>query len=104
MNASVLQENFSKAISGVSRIISTRPTLPVLSHLLLKAEKGKMSVIGTDLTTSLVLEMGGKIEKEGSVTVPAGACRPQLTEQHARRASSSMVDQGGRVIRPPPSR
>ena len=30
-----------------------------------------MSVIGTDLTTSLILEMGGKIEKEGSVTVPA---------------------------------
>lgn len=71
MNASVLQENFSKAISGVSRIISTRPTLPILSHLLLKAEKGKLFVIGTDLTTSLVLEMGGKIEKEGSVTVPA---------------------------------
>lgn len=71
MNASVLQENFSKAISGISRIISTRPTLPILSHLLLKAEKGKLSVIGTDLTTSLVLEMGGKIEKEGSVTVPA---------------------------------
>lgn len=71
MNVSVLQENFSKAISGISRIISTRSTLPILSHLLLKAEKGKLLVIGTDLTTSLVLEMGGKIEKEGSVTVPA---------------------------------
>lgn len=71
MNASVLQENFSKAISGVSRIVSTRPSLPILSNVLLRTEKGKLSVIGTDLTTSLVLEMGGKIEKEGSVTVPA---------------------------------
>lgn len=71
MNAFVLQENFSKTISGISRIISTRPTLPILSHVLLNAENGKLMITGTDLSTSLILEMGGKIVKEGSVTVPA---------------------------------
>lgn len=71
MKISVLQENLSRAVSAVARNITTRPQLPVLSNMLLKAQKGKLLLIGTDLSLTVGFSIGGKIEEEGAITVPA---------------------------------
>jgi len=66
-----LQSNFSKALNQVSRIVSTRTTLPVLSNILIEAKKGKIQLSATDLEVAITAQTTGKVEEEGSLTIPA---------------------------------
>ena len=70
MKVAILQENLAKIVAAAARSVSSRPQLPVLANILLKAEKGKLLAVGTDMMTSVGLWAGGKVEKEGAVTVP----------------------------------
>ncbi|MBI5356369.1 DNA polymerase III subunit beta [Candidatus Collierbacteria bacterium] len=71
MKISILQENLSKAALSISKIVSSKPQLPILSNILIKAEKGKIVFLATDLSISMGLTVGGKIEEDGEVSVPA---------------------------------
>ncbi len=71
MKITILQENLAKIVAAAARSVSSRPQLPVLANILLKAEKGKLIAVGTDMMTSVGLAAGGKVEEEGAVTVPA---------------------------------
>lgn len=71
MKATLLQENLNQALSICSRFVATRPQLPILSNLLLKTEKGRLKFSATDLEMGVNIWTGGKIEKEGGVTVSA---------------------------------
>ena len=70
MKLSCTQENLVKGVSIASRIVGTRGTLPILSHLLLNTEKGRLKLIGTDLEIAIIVSVGAKVEKEGAITVP----------------------------------
>jgi len=71
MKATVLQSNFAHALNSISRIVSTRTTLPVLGNILIEANKGKLLFSATDLEIAVSAECAGKIEKEGKITIPA---------------------------------
>ncbi len=71
MKLSVTQENFNKALSNVSRIALSRTTLPILSNILLETKKGRLSVSATNLELAIFQEVVGKVDSEGSITVPA---------------------------------
>jgi len=71
MKIAVLQENLAKGIGIVSRMVATKAQLPVLSNILMVAEKGKLKLSATNLETGINLWLGGKVEKEGKITVPA---------------------------------
>jgi DNA polymerase-3 subunit beta len=71
MKITVLQENLLPKISTAARVASARSTLPILENLLLCAERGKLTVSATDLETGVTASCGAKVEKEGSLTVPA---------------------------------
>ena len=71
MKISILQENLTKAALTISKIVSSKPQLPILSNILLKAEKGKIVFLATDLSISMGLIVGGKIEEEGEISIPA---------------------------------
>jgi len=71
MKAEVLQPNLAKAINAVSRVVSARTTLPVLANLLLKVNKNKITISATDLEVAITSTVIGKVEAEGSVTIPA---------------------------------
>ncbi len=71
MDLEVLQENLSKALSITSRFVSSRAQLPVLANILLKADKTKMIVSGTNLETSASISLGAKIKEDGELTIPA---------------------------------
>jgi DNA polymerase-3 subunit beta len=66
-----LQENLAKGISIVSRVVSTRAVLPVLSNILLATDDGRLKLAATDLSTSITCWIGAKVEEEGEITVPA---------------------------------
>lgn len=71
MKLSVTQENFNKALSSVSRVALSRSTLPILSNILLKTNKGRLIVSATNLELAISQEVVGKVDSEGSITVPA---------------------------------
>ena len=71
MKISILQENLAKAALTISKIVSSRPQLPILANILIKAENGKIFFLATDLSISMGLTVGGKIEEDGEISVPA---------------------------------
>ena len=70
MQASCLQENLNKGLTVVGKAAATRPTLPVLSHVLLVAERSQIKLAATDLEVSLICRIGAKVEEEGAITLP----------------------------------
>lgn len=71
MKFSTLQENLSKVLNPVSRIVSTKPTLPILGNVLLEVASGQVKLSATDLDIGLNTWVGADAEVEGSVTVSA---------------------------------
>ena len=71
MKFKVLQSNFQQALNQVNRVVGARTTLPVLSNVLIDAEKGKIKLSATDLEIAVTAQTSGKIEEEGKLTIPA---------------------------------
>ena len=71
MRVSLLLENLQKKIIFLNHAISTRSQLPILLNFLIEAKKGKLSISATDLEVGIITEVPAKIEKEGSVAIPA---------------------------------
>jgi len=71
MKLQVTQENLSKALNSVARIANSRNTLPILSNVLLKTDKNRLSIAATNLDIAITHYIGSKIEQNGSITVPA---------------------------------
>lgn len=71
MKVSILQENLVKAVTRTNRIVSSRPSLPILSNLLLQATKDGLFITSSTLETTESVLVGAKVEKEGSLCVPA---------------------------------
>ena len=71
MKVSVLQENLARGLNIVSRAVSPRSTLPVLSNVLVATDEGRLRLSATNLELGITCWIGAKIEEEGSTTVPA---------------------------------
>lgn len=71
MKLQVTQENLTKALNNVSRVASTRGTLPILSNVLLKTVDNRLSIAATNLDIAITHYIGSKVSEEGSITVPA---------------------------------
>lgn len=67
---SLVLEKLKTALSGVERVVSSRSTLPILNNVLIKADKTGVEIVATDLEIGVKFFLGGKVEKEGSITVP----------------------------------
>lgn len=71
MKVSLLQENLARGVGAVSRVVASKAQLPVLANILLMTEQGKLRLSATNLETGMNLWLGGKVEKQGKITVPA---------------------------------
>ena len=52
-------------------IVERRTTIPVLSHLLLKAEGDALQIAATDLEVSLTSSCEGEVQEEGAIAIQA---------------------------------
>jgi DNA polymerase III subunit beta len=68
---SVMQENLARGLQVASRAVSTRSTLPVLANVLLRTEDAGLKLTATNLEIGITAWVPGKIDVEGSLTVPA---------------------------------
>jgi DNA polymerase III subunit beta len=71
MRLSLTQENLSRALASVGRVVSTRTSLPVLSNVLLATDGNRLRLSATNLEIGINYWIGSKVEDQGSVTVPA---------------------------------
>jgi DNA polymerase-3 subunit beta len=71
MKVNVLQESLARGLNIVSRAVSPRSTLPVLSNVLVATDEGRLRLSATNLELGITCWIGAKIEQEGSTTVPA---------------------------------
>ncbi len=71
MRVSCLQENLSRGLSIVGRAVSPRSTLPILSHILLATDGGRLRLSATNLEIGINCWVGARVEEEGAIAVPA---------------------------------
>ncbi len=72
MKVSCLQENLAKGLNIVGRAVAARTaTLPVLTHVLLATDSGRLKIAATNLELGINCWVGAKVEDEGAITVPA---------------------------------
>ena len=65
------QENLNKGLGLVSHIANKNSNLPILNNVLLKADKGGLNLITTDLEIGIKVFVRSKIEDAGEYTVDA---------------------------------
>ena len=66
-----LRDNLSRALTAVSRAVSSRSMLPVTQNVLLESNNGQLKITATNTEISISTWIGAKIEHEGSITIPA---------------------------------
>lgn len=71
MRLSLTQENLSRALAAVGRVVSTRSSLPVLSNVLLTADTNRLRLSATNLEIGINYWIGCKVDNGGALTVPA---------------------------------
>lgn len=71
MIVTVLQDKLAKALNIVSKAVEARPTLPVLSNILLEAEGSQLKLAATNLQLSITMWIGARVDQPGAITLPA---------------------------------
>jgi len=71
MKLKLKTSEFSELLGTVIPAVSTRNTLPTLSHFLIEAEKDRVKVYATDLEIGIESAIETAVEKDGSATIPA---------------------------------
>ena len=92
------RDELARALGIVSRGVSTRSSVQILSGILLRAEGGKLELAATDMELSLRTSLEGTVEGEGSVVVPGRLLLRALLaagrrrQPHARAARLAEAD------------
>lgn len=71
MQLSVTQENLARALNNVARVASAKSGLAILGNILLRTDNNRLVVAATNLEIAVTYELGAKVEKQGSITVPS---------------------------------
>jgi DNA polymerase-3 subunit beta len=71
MKISTYKDGLLRGIQVVQNAVSTKSTLPILSHILLEAKKNEIKLTATDLEIGISVKVEGDVGEEGSITLPA---------------------------------
>lgn len=69
MKITIKQEHLTKALQYVSRVVSSKPNIPVLSNILLEASKTDLRLSATNLDMGIDMWIPASAEVEGKTTV-----------------------------------
>ncbi len=71
MKLTCKQQDLARGLSTVSHAVSTRTTLPILSHILVATEGDHLRLSATNLEIGITCRVPANIQQEGTTTVPA---------------------------------
>src|SRR5438045_9457699 len=64
------KDELAQALGVVSRALSTRSSVQILSGILLEARAGELRLAATDMELSLRASLSAQIEGDGSIVLP----------------------------------
>ncbi len=70
MKFKINKEHFSTGLKQVSNVVSSKPQMPVLNNVLIKAENGKVLLTTTNLDLGIRCSITADIEEDGEITLP----------------------------------
>ena len=70
MKIKVEKEVLLKAIQSLQDVISAKVTLPILTNILVEAQKDKLRMVATDLKARMTITIPVEVKEEGSITIP----------------------------------
>ncbi len=107
MELTIQQSILSRALRLVSRVASTRPTLPILQMVLLEGQTGRLRLTATDAELALTTAVPADIATPGRTALPARLlgdyvanlppeplCLTLKPEQHRARVACGRFDAG----------
>jgi DNA polymerase III subunit beta len=71
MKFTLSRDKLLEVLQQVQSVVSTRTTLPILSNILIKAQKSGLSMTATDLDVGVQSSIEAEIEQVGGTTLPA---------------------------------
>ena len=71
MKVEILQEKLVKGVGLVSRVVSSRPQIPILGNILVVADSLGLHLSGGDGEIFVKTTVGAKVIKDGSICLPA---------------------------------
>ena len=71
MKVIVQQLQLAHGVGTVSRAVTSRCTLAVLSNILIKTVEGRLRLSASNLELGISAWIGAKVQDEGCLTVPA---------------------------------
>ena len=70
MKVALDQKLLTKKIQGISSVVPTKTSLPILSTFLMEARKNKVYMTANDLDVSLTTIIDCEVSEEGQIAVP----------------------------------
>jgi DNA polymerase-3 subunit beta len=71
MNFVISSASLLKHLQGISGVLSTSNSLPILDNFLFEITKGRLTVSASDLETTMRTSMEVEAKKEGKIAIPA---------------------------------
>ena len=71
MKVTVERAELLKSLNHVYRVVERRTTIPILANVLIRADKGRLSLKATDLDLEVIDSIGAELSPGGATTVPA---------------------------------
>ena len=71
MKVTIERSELLKSLGHVHRVVERRNTIPILANVLVKADRGKLSLKATDLDLEITDSIAAEVSPGGSTTVPA---------------------------------
>lgn len=71
MNVVVTKSALLSFLAKIQNVVPLKPSLPILTHLLLEAVDDQLILNATDLTVSMRCHMEAKVIEEGAIALPA---------------------------------
>jgi DNA polymerase III subunit beta len=71
MKLTITREQLQEGLVAVAASVPAKTTLPILSNILLEANKDGIRLSGTDLDISVSTTVAASVDQEGAITLPA---------------------------------
>ena len=103
MNLTISKEQILAGLQAVQNVVGARTTLPILSNVLLRAEKDHVEFTATDLDVTVVCAVEAKVKKAGGTTVPVKKLFGIVRELNGTEIELETDEKNVTVIRSGPS-
>lgn len=71
MKIAATKEALLEGLQRIQNVVSTRPTLPVLTNALMEADENGLRLTTTDLEVGIRCRIDARVERGGAITLPA---------------------------------